>query len=184
LPLARRAAELNPEAPTFIHGPMWVLLDMRDFEGAEAEAYRLLERGYDTNEVHWALFEIRVEQGRFDEAREEYLRARELDTVDAGPFYDLNDALIAVRSGDSAGARAIIEEVERHSDHWLWTANLGWIAALYGDLGETELAFEYLERAFAENSHSLIPILVTTWYDPLRGDPRFDELTSRITLAE
>jgi len=184
LELARRASELNPNAPLFRYGPMWALLAMRDYEGAQREAYGLIEAGIGTAEAHYTLFQIRIEQGRYDEARAELERASELRSEEDGPFAALDRAWLAVRSGETERARALLAELEGLEGHQRWNTNLGWIGGVYGWLGDTDTAFEYLERAEAVNSQSLIPLLVDTWYDALRDDPRFGELTSRIKLAE
>ncbi len=184
LALARKARDLNPDAPLFRYGPMWALLAMRDWEGAEAEAYALIEAGIGTHEAHYTLFQVRIERGRYDEARSELEQANELRREQDGPFTALDDAYLAARAGETERARALLAELERLEGHQRWNINLGWIGGVYGWLGDADTAFDYLERAAAANSQSLIPLLVDNWYDPLREDPRFEELTSRIKRAE
>jgi hypothetical protein len=55
-------------------------------------------------------------------------------------------------------------------------------AVLYAALGERDTAFEYLERAFEERDPMLLAVKVDPACDPLRSDPRFDELLRRIGL--
>lgn len=55
---------------------------------------------------------------------------------------------------------------------------MGWAA-----LGETDRAFAGLERAFQVRSAGLIYLHVDPGYEPLRTDPRFDQLVERIGLG-
>ncbi len=54
------------------------------------------------------------------------------------------------------------------------------IARGYARLGEIDAAFEWLERAYEERSTSLVFLGSNPFYDPLRSDPRFDDLLRRI----
>jgi serine/threonine-protein kinase len=63
-------------------------------------------------------------------------------------------------------------------------ARLETVAVLYGQLGEKDKAFEWLERAYAERSDGLSLLKVDPWYDPLRSDPRFTDLLRRVGLPQ
>jgi hypothetical protein len=41
-----------------------------------------------------------------------------------------------------------------------------------------------LEKAYAQHSNGLTSLKVEPAYDPLRGDPRFQELLQRVGLAQ
>ncbi len=58
------------------------------------------------------------------------------------------------------------------------------VAGLYGQLGEKDKAFEWLERAYAERSDGLSLLKVDPWFDPLRSDPRFTDLMRRVGLPQ
>ena len=57
-----------------------------------------------------------------------------------------------------------------------------WFAALYTRLGETDRAFEWLEKAWEERSNWLIYLRVDPLLDGLRSDPRFPTLLHRVGL--
>jgi DNA-binding LacI/PurR family transcriptional regulator len=47
---------------------------------------------------------------------------------------------------------------------------------------EESSKFAWFERAYEKQSNILIYIKVSPWFDPLRGDPRFQDLVRRIGL--
>ena len=51
-------------------------------------------------------------------------------------------------------------------------------------LGENDLAFELLERMYVERNPGLTLLKAQRFYDPLRSDPRFDDLLRRIGFPE
>ncbi len=53
---------------------------------------------------------------------------------------------------------------------------------MYGELGDLDRAFEYLDRAYAEDPGSLTSFRADPAADPLRQDPRFDELMKKLGL--
>ena len=52
----------------------------------------------------------------------------------------------------------------------------------YAAVGEFDKAFNLLERAFQARSAGLIYLHLDPGYEPLRKDPRFAELVTRIGL--
>jgi hypothetical protein len=56
------------------------------------------------------------------------------------------------------------------------------MAAAWGALGELDRAFDALETALTARSAGLIYCHVDPAYDTLWGDPRFDDVASRIGL--
>jgi hypothetical protein len=57
------------------------------------------------------------------------------------------------------------------------------IALLYVALGNSDLAFQWLDQAFHERSAWLAYLLVEPRLDPVRSDPRFAELLARVGHA-
>ena len=65
------------------------------------------------------------------------------------------------------------------SGKWVWG---GWgIAFRYLDAGDYEQAIDWLEKAYEERDPNL-PYIGLPLYDPLRSDPRFQDLLRRIGL--
>ncbi len=55
-------------------------------------------------------------------------------------------------------------------------------AMVYSQLGETDKAFEVLDKVFERHGIMLIQTTREPLYDPIRNDPRFDALLKRIGL--
>jgi hypothetical protein len=51
-------------------------------------------------------------------------------------------------------------------------------------MGNKEQAFVWLEKAYAQHSNAMARLKVDPLYDPLRGDPRFQDLLRRVGLAQ
>ena len=57
------------------------------------------------------------------------------------------------------------------------------LVQVYIGLGDKDQAFAWLEKAYEERSYGMAFLKVMPMADPLRSDPRFDDLLRRIGLA-
>ncbi len=56
---------------------------------------------------------------------------------------------------------------------------------IYVALGDYDKAFELIEESLANRSFFLMySIKMGMWYDPLRDDPRFDQILTRMGLSD
>ena len=60
-------------------------------------------------------------------------------------------------------------------------AGFAWVHANLGDL---DAAFASLEEAFEVRDGTLMTLKEDAWWDPLRGDPRFDEFLRRMNFPD
>jgi tetratricopeptide (TPR) repeat protein len=84
------------------------------------------------------------------------------------------------RAGRVAEARAVIPQLQEH----IRRDGIGSyeIALVYAGLGEKDQAFAWLEKAYAVRNKGLIFLKVDPCVDPLRSDPRFQNLLRRVGL--
>jgi hypothetical protein len=83
---------------------------------------------------------------------------------------------------EEAEARRILEDVERN-----WKpdgVSSFWIAVGRASRGDTDAAFEWLEKGFQERSSFLVYLKETVNFGGLRNDPRFDDLVKRIGIPD
>jgi hypothetical protein len=88
---------------------------------------------------------------------------------------------IELRSGDTAGSRRLIRELEQRPDP-PYGDHPAAVAALHGMLGDSDRAFALLERAYAERDWMLRDVKVSPLWDSLRKDPRFPKLLQQMHL--
>ncbi|MFN0277841.1 MAG: winged helix-turn-helix domain-containing tetratricopeptide repeat protein [Pyrinomonadaceae bacterium] len=117
-------------------------------------------------------------KGEDDKAFEAYLQMQILDKDEPGEIDKLK-AIYAKR-----GLRGISE---RELEYWKaaekrGNRNYNHLAFHSIELGRNEDALAYLEKAFVEDRSSLVTLKVNPRYDPLRSDPRFDDLLERMGL--
>ena len=58
-----------------------------------------------------------------------------------------------------------------------------YLASVYAELGETDQAFEALEKSFAMREPSFVYFKIHPGYDSLHADPRFAQLAQRVGLS-
>jgi serine/threonine-protein kinase len=82
------------------------------------------------------------------------------------------------KSGDTAGARALLDEVLTASKS-RYVAPYG-VALLYNALGDTDATLAWLERGYEARDHKMNLLKVDPKWKNLHGDPRFEDLVRRI----
>ena len=83
-------------------------------------------------------------------------------------------------AGKKQDAMTVLAQLQKIAEHRYVDACL--IAHIYVALGEKERAFQYLERAFQERSAWMAYLAMDPWSDPLRSDPRFEDLMRRMNF--
>ena len=96
------------------------------------------------------------------------------------PF--LSDAgYVYAKTGQREKALAIIERW-KEGEKKKYVMNY-WVAITYAALGDKDGAFAELEKAYQNRDWFLQRLKVDPYMDPLRDDPRFDEMVKRIGLG-
>jgi hypothetical protein len=70
---------------------------------------------------------------------------------------------------------AQVKELSKTQSISAWAIGMIFVA-----LGDKDEAFACMDRAYEERASWLLTLRVNPWVDPLRSDPRFDELVRRV----
>jgi len=171
------AKQLDPLSVTIREAEGQYLYLARRYDEAIDKTDRTLE--IEPN-FAWAYFDrglSYVQKGKWREALADLETARRLD---GAPF---NAAVLGeayALSGAKGRARQILGELQARAKREDVSALFP--AIIYAGLGEKDSAFSALEEAFKERSTYLLALKVAAFYDPLRSDPRFDDLLKRLGL--
>jgi serine/threonine-protein kinase len=116
-------------------------------------------------------------KGMFSEAVAEYEKARALDD---GPVIAASLAHVFAVSGKKEEARKLLDQLNDLAQRRYVSAYD--LALIHTGLEENDRAFEMLEKAYQERSSALSWLKVDPRLNPLRSDPRFKNLLSRVGL--
>lgn len=89
---------------------------------------------------------------------------------------------LAGRRADAQNALDRLLQLQRRQPSHQ-SMNMGYVVMAYLSVGKNEQALAWLERAYKEQPNVLTSLRVDPVYDPLRSDPRFQELLQRVGLA-
>jgi len=180
----RRALEVDPLSSAISSDLGIALYYARRYDRAVAELQRTIQLDPKFSRTYHYLARVHAQRGRYLEAVEEHQKGWLIAGEDP--------------AGVARKAAALREAVERSGARGFWQKRLelelqktaretDWVhdvALLYARLGEKDLAFAWLERAYADRTFELLFLKVGPEWDNLRGDPRFEDLLRRIGLPD
>ncbi|MGD0096168.1 MAG: tetratricopeptide repeat protein [Terracidiphilus sp.] len=170
-----RAVELDPVSGSTFHTQGFVNYFARRYDEALAMAQTV--RGLKVSLSDWSFLigDIQAEKGNYSQSIAEFLKSG------SGPYTLGHLGNAYARAGQIDAARGTIAELEKQ----LPTEGVGRyeIALVYVGLGEKRDAFKWLEDAYRAHDVGLVYLKVDPCLDPLRSDPRFDDLLRRVGLA-
>jgi TolB-like protein/DNA-binding winged helix-turn-helix (wHTH) protein/Tfp pilus assembly protein PilF len=177
----QRARRLDPLSSMVNSDVGWYYYFARRYDEAVDHSLRTLALD---PEFYWAKLCIQLaylQRPDWEGAIEHALR--EAEEAEAAP--ELLEALSAPDRETALGAywRWRFERLETaRQKRYISPAN---VAQIHMALGENEKALEGLEAAFEERSGWILPFLaIDPLFDPLRGDPRFEDLLARIASSQ
>lgn len=176
----RRALEIDPRSLVINSDVGIIYTSARHYDQAIEYFKKAIEMGPNFPGAHSMLGWTYVRKGMYPEAIAEFEQARILF---GSPTSQL-DALIYAygRWGKRSEALKVLDELTRLTKQQqaqiLWENRLN----IHIGLGEYDKAFAALEKAHKEELR-VKRALVTPYVDPLRSDPRFPILCSKVGLA-
>ncbi len=151
---------------------------MHEFDRAFEEYRRTTEMDPNFAPAHFALAGVYERKRMYREAAAEqqrYLLLQANDREAAAVYEGVTD--------EASYRRAVSREItllkERAKTRYVSPVTM---AILYARLGDKEQAIACLEKAYQEHDGGLRYLKTRPWYDPLRSDPRFQDLLRRVGL--
>jgi DNA-binding winged helix-turn-helix (wHTH) protein/TolB-like protein/Tfp pilus assembly protein PilF len=176
---ARQAQELDPQSLIINTNVGYILYLAQRNDEAIIEFKKVLEMDPNFSFAHVLLGQTYWEKGMWEEALAQWgvsVKAIANHGAEAQSAASRED----IESGLMVFLRKTLEsDVERSKRRYVSACH---IAGSYILIGEKEMAFKYLQKAYEERDANLLWIKVSSGYDDLRSDQRFTDLLHRIGL--
>jgi TolB-like protein/Tfp pilus assembly protein PilF len=176
----QRALALDPLSPYKITGAGMIYSDRREYDRAVEQFRKAIELDPSFYHAYEELRGVETVRGRTAAAHAVMQAMR-------AAFPNVDDASVrarlAAQQGRQVEARGLIENWIRECNRTERPGKSCYAAQVYASIGEKDLAFEWLEKAYEERSPLLVYAKVMPYYDTLRSDPRFTSLLKRLGLG-
>ena len=150
----------------------------RDYERAMEQARLVLAVDPDFPTAHILVGVIRCAQRKFDDAVAALRKG--VDLSHGAPVWLGWLGLGVAQSGNVTEARALLTRLQAAAHQaYIPASCFAWI---HLGLGEIDQAFIWMNRAVDECDPMMTPIKSYEFFDPLRSDPRFNALLSKMNL--
>jgi TolB-like protein/tetratricopeptide (TPR) repeat protein len=172
----QRSVDLDPVSGSTFHAEGFIYYFSRQYDQALGVTQTV--RGLKINLPDWNFLtgDIYAEKGAYAESIREFIKSGD------GPYSLGHLGNAYARAGQVDAAMKTISMLENH----LRKDGVGRyeIALVYAGLGRKKEAFKWLEDSYTERDVGLLYLNVDPLLDPLRSDPRFDDLIRRVGLAK
>ncbi len=175
---ARRALEISPSDTVMNEHMGWTYLMARDYDHAIQSARKAIEMEPDFLLAHRVLGLAYQYKGQHEEAIAEFERGVEISHGD--PVAKAYLARADAAAGHKDQAMQILNQLVQLSTKQ-YVPPLE-IALTYVALDRNDEAFEWLHKAADERASALVYLKVNQAFDPIRSDPRFQDLELRMHL--
>ena len=174
----RRAQQLDPLSLNINTSAGWVFNYTRQYDQAIEQCRKALEIDPDYVSAHDCLGEGYLAKGMLEQAVVEFRRAASggepVRTVGLARAYGI--------MGKKNEARKVLDELTKASRQSYFPPYL--FGAIHVALGENELGLVWLEEAYTRRDPYLVHLKRDASLDPLRTDPRFQDLLRRMSFPQ
>lgn len=175
----RRTQQVDPIAPVSFSSMGWIYIRSHLPDRAMAECQRSLDLDGKYVRGHLCIGEASEEKNEMTKAAEQFLIGKELSGLEPAQLGELRQGL--QQSGYAGYFRVRLRQLnEKAKKSYVSPYDF---ADLTLRVGDREGAIQWLQAAYAERSPYLVFLQIEPRMDPLRNDPRFQDLIQRIGLA-
>jgi len=170
-----RSVDLDPVSGSTFHAEGFIYYFSRQYDRALAVTRTVRDLNVSLPDWNFLIGNIDVEKGMYAESISSFLKS------EPGPYSLGHLGNAYARAGQAGAARKTIAQLKEY----VRRDGVGKyeIALVYSGLGEKQDAFEWLEEAYKAHDVGLVYLKIDPCLDPLRADPRFDDLLRRVGLA-
>jgi TolB-like protein/DNA-binding winged helix-turn-helix (wHTH) protein/Flp pilus assembly protein TadD len=172
----RKAESLDPLSLIINSDLAELLLIAHSYDESIRQSLKVIEMDPDFALAHNQLGQAYLQKKMHAQAVAELQKAVQLSG--ASPTCMANLARAYVASGKPGEAVKLLNDLKKRSNSTY--SNAPEIAAIYAALGDKDLAMNWLEKGYEERFNP--GVLLRPGFDPLRSDPRFQDLLRRIGL--
>lgn len=174
---SEQARQLDPLSLIITSDHASILYYSRQYESALKQYRSVLELDPDFQHAWDGTIPCDWQLGRYQEAIDGINRRA---GVPEGPWPWAWKAAIYGASGHAEEARTALAKLEQVSGSG--PGRTAMLLVAYSGIGQKERLLELLEKAYSEHSNAVVQIKVDPMYDPIRKDPRFEDLLRRLRL--
>jgi TolB-like protein/DNA-binding winged helix-turn-helix (wHTH) protein/Flp pilus assembly protein TadD len=176
---SEKARQLDPLSLIIASDHASILYSSRQYDGALRQLRSVLEFDPSYEHARDLMIGPLVQLGRYDETLGIIDR---WTTHDAEPWALSWKAAVYGRLGRSEEARQALAKLDQLSRSQ--PCRIQTLLVAYSGMGQKEEMIELLQNAYSEHSSVVAQIKVDPMYDPIRGDPRFEEFLRRVRLKK
>src|SRR6202522_654505 len=173
----RKAENLDPLSLIINADVAELLVIAHHYDESMAQSRKTIEMDPNFALAHNQLAQAYLQKHMYDEAVAELKTA--VQVSGGGPAFIANLARAYVASGKRSEAVKLLDHLKKRSKPGY--SNASEIAVIYASLGDADQAMNWLEKGYNERFNP--GVLLRPGFNPLRSDPRFQNLVHRIGLA-
>jgi tetratricopeptide (TPR) repeat protein len=170
----KKAVVIDPTDPVSQGYFAWMYLDCARFEDVITEGRKLLQLQSDSTLAFYLIGSAYAEMGMYYEAIEMHKKGLAIS-----PGYENGLGIAYARAGQKEKALEVAATMEKSLDQWWYAWGL---AEVYATLGEKQKAIDCLEIAYKKHGDFVPWMNGDLYLKPLKNEPRFKELVSRLNL--
>lgn len=175
----RKALELDPLSLDLNLGLARIYYMSRNYAKAVETIRKVVDLDPLFARAHSRLGTVYLVQRNFNDSLREFEEAQRISGAD--PYLEGLLGYVRARSGDSAGARRVLERLTKQTQQsYVPAASMALVCIGLGDLDN---AVEWLNKAYEDRSTLLVYAKVDPLFDPVRSKPHFSELINKMGLA-